>query len=81
VRYTLKEEKELNNQLNRWKRRQLTAVKQIYIDYAYESMGDVDRSIWSQIAKAETYKDVGSSVWENAERVISKYCRIARYKR
>ncbi len=75
--YTEQESKELNQQLRRWQKRQLTAVKQNNIDKAFESMSEIDRSIWERIAKAETYKDVNYVIWDNAERVITKYCKMA----
>ncbi|MBC8580852.1 hypothetical protein [Zhenhengia yiwuensis] len=76
--YTEQEEKELNQKLKRWQKRQLTAVRQNNIDRAYASMTDIDRSVWERIASAETYKDVNWLIWQQAERVISKYCNLAR---
>lgn len=76
--YTAKEENELNQQLKRWKKRQLTAVRGNKVDKAFELMSEIDRSIWEKIANAESYKDVNWIVWENAERVITKYCNLAR---
>lgn len=76
--YTEQEEKELNQKLKRWQKRQLTAVRQNNIDRAYASMTEIDRSVWERIANAETYKDVNWLVWQQAERVISKYCNLAR---
>ncbi|WP_337527378.1 hypothetical protein [Zhenhengia sp.] len=76
--YTEQEEKELNQKLKRWQKRQLTAVRQNNIDRAYVSMTEIDRSVWERIANAETYKDVNWLVWQQAERVISKYCNLAR---
>ena len=76
--YTEKEEMELNAQLNRWKRRQLTAVRQKNIDTAFERMSDWERSVWEIIAKAESHKDVNYYVWNLAENVISKFCKLAR---
>ena len=71
--YTEQEEKELNQKLKRWQKRQLTAVRQNNIDRAYVSMTEIDRSVWERIANAETYKDVNWLVWQQAERVISNY--------
>lgn len=76
--YTEQEEKELNHQLRRWKKRQLTAVRQDKIDIAFESMTEIDRAIWEMIARADSHKDVNWLVWDNAECVISKYCKMAR---
>lgn len=76
--YTEQEEKELNHQLRRWKKQQLTAVRQDKIDIAFESMTEIDRAIWEMIARADSHKDVNWLVWDNAERVISKYCKMAR---
>lgn len=76
--YTEQEEKELNQKLKRWQKRQLTAVRQNNIDRAYVRMTEIDRSVWERIANAETYKDVNWLVWQQAERVISKYCNLAR---
>lgn len=76
--YTEQEEKELNQKLKRWQKRQLTAVRQNNIDRAYASMTEIDRSVWERIASTETYKDVNWLVWQQAERVISKYCNLAR---
>ena len=53
--YTEQEEKELNQKLKRWQKRQLTAVRQNNIDRAYASMTEIDRSVWERIANAETY--------------------------
>lgn len=78
--YTRQEDKEteLNNQLVRWQKRQLTAVRQNNIDTAFEKMNDIERAIWENIAKATTYKEVSYVVWNMAEKVISKYCKLAR---
>lgn len=76
--YTEQEEKELNRQLRRWQKRQLTAVRQNNIDQAFDEMSDIDRAIWEKIAKAESHKDVNWIVWNEAERVITKYCKLAR---
>lgn len=78
AKYTEQEEKGLNQQLVRWQKRQLTAVRQNNIDKSYEQMTEIDRSVWEKIANAETHKDVNWLVWEQAERVISKYCNLAR---
>lgn len=77
AKYTEQEEKELNQQLVRWQKRQLTAVKQNNVDRAFEQMNDIDRAVWKKIANAETHKDVNYIVWEMAEKVISKYCKLA----
>lgn len=76
--YTEQEEKEFNQQLKRWQKHQLTAVRQSNIDRSYESMSEIDRSVWEKIANAETYKDVNWLVWQQAERVIQKYCTLTR---
>ena len=76
--YTEKENKALNAQLHRWQRKQLTAVKQPYIDDAFSLMTDLDARVWELIPKAETHKDVNWLVWENADRVIDKYAKIAK---
>ena len=76
--YRKQEELELNQQLVRWKKRQLTAVRQNRIDRAFESMNDIDRVVWEQVAKAKTYKDVSVGAWELAEKIISKYRKLAR---
>ena len=70
----------MNQQLKKWQERQLKAVRQNYIDNAFERMNDIDRSVWRIIAKANTYKDVNWLVWQQADRVIDKYCKIARKK-
>jgi hypothetical protein len=76
--YTKQEEKELNQQLERWKKRQLTAVKGNHIDEAFGKMNDYERSVWTIIAKADTYREVSVGAWEMAEKVICKYCKLAR---
>lgn len=76
--YTEQEVKELNQQLARWKKRQLTAVRQNNVDRAYAQIHEIDRAVWEKVAKAETYKDVNPIVWEMAEKVISKYCKLSR---
>lgn len=81
MKYTEQEEKKLNQQLKRWQKRQLTAVRQNYIDQAFDKMSDMDRRIWEVIANAESYKDVNWLVWQYAEEVISKYCILARYNK
>lgn len=78
MHYTEQEVKELNQQLKRWQKRQLTAVRQDNIDRAFEKMSEIDRSIWKIIANAESHKDVNWLVWGEAERVITKYCKLAR---
>lgn len=80
MKYTEQEEKELNQQLEKWKKKQLTAVRQNYIDNAFERMNEIDRSVWEIIAKANSYKDVSWLVWEQADRVIDKYYKLARKK-
>lgn len=75
--YTEKEEKELNAQLKRWQKRQLTAVRQKNIDIAFERMSDWERSVWKIIANAESHKDINYYVWDLAESVITKYCKMA----
>ena len=78
MKYTEQEEKELNKQLKKWQEKQLKAVRKNNFDYACERMNDIDRSIWEMVAKAETYKDISWIVWQNAERVIDKYYKLAR---
>ena len=77
TKYNEEEERKFNNQLRRWQKRQMTAVKNHNIDKAYAKMNDIDRAIWEKVANAETYKDVNWIVWYNAENVISKYCKLA----
>ena len=74
--YTKQEEIELNKQLKKWQKRQLTAVGRGDIDVAYNSMNDIDRAVWEQVAKAESYKDVNVITWGMAEKIISKYCKM-----
>lgn len=76
--YTKQEEEEFNKQLKRWQKRQLTAVRQRNIDKAFDSMSEIDRRIWEIIAKAKSYKDINWIVWNKAEEVITKYCKLAR---
>ena len=76
--YTEQENKELNQQLARWQKRQLTAVRQKNIDIAFEKMAEWESSVWEKIAKATTHNDVSPYVWDLAERVIDKYCKMAR---
>ena len=77
MKYTEQEEKELNKQLKKWQEKQLKAVRKNNFDYACERMSDIDRAIWEKVAKAETHKDVSWIVWEQAERVITKYYKLA----
>ena len=76
--YTMQEQIELDQQLKRWQKRQLTAVRQNNIDRAFESMNDIERAVWEQVAKAESYKDISILAWETAYKVIHKYCTLAR---
>lgn len=76
--YTEQENKELNEQLTRWQKRQLTAVKRKNIDVAFEQMSDWEHSVWTRIATAKTHKDVNGYVWNLAEHIISKYCKLAK---
>lgn len=76
--YTRQEDTELNNQLMRWQKRQLIAVKKNNIDTVFEKMNDIERAVWENIAKAKSHKDVNYLVWNMAEKVISKYCKLAR---
>ncbi len=78
MKYTEQEEKELNKQLKKWQEKQLKAVRRNNFDYACEKMHDTERNIWEIIAKAETHKDVSWLVWEQAERVIDKYYKLAK---
>lgn len=41
-------------------------------------MGEIDRIIWEIVATAESYKDINWIVWNEAEKVIDKYCKLAR---
>lgn len=76
--YTEQEEKEFNHELKKWQEKQLRAVqKEKNIDKAYEYMSEIDRRVWEIIANAETHKDVNWIVWNMAENVIEKYCKIA----
>lgn len=78
AKYTIQEEEEFNKQLKRWKKRQLTAVNQRNIDKAFDAMDEIDRRIWEIVASAESHKDINWIVWNHAEEVISKYCKMAR---
>lgn len=78
MKYTEQEEKELNQQLKRWQKRQLTAIKGNNVDKAFDNMIELERAVWEKIANAGSHRDVNWVVWENAERVISKYCKLAR---
>lgn len=76
--YTEEDNKELNRQLARWQKRQLTSVKQNNIDSAFEKMSDIERSVWERIAKATCHNQVNYIAWDMAEEVISKYCKMER---
>jgi hypothetical protein len=76
--YTEEEEQKLNNQLKIWKKRQLTAVRGNNVDSAFTKMSDIDRVVWEKIAKADNHKDVNPIVWELAESVITKYCKMSK---
>lgn len=76
--YTMQEQIEFNQQLKRWQKRQLTAVRQNNVDKAFEAMNDIERAVWEQVARAESYKDVSVLTWEMAYKVIPKYCTLAR---
>lgn len=78
MRYTEQEVKEMNQQLKRWQKRQLTVVRQNNVDSAFNKMSDIDRAAWEMIANAESYKDVNWLVWNEAERIIKKYYDLAR---
>ncbi len=56
--YTKQEQIEFDQQLKRWKKRQLTAVRQNNIDKAFERMNDIERAVWEQVDRAESYKDI-----------------------
>ena len=76
--YSVQEEKELNQELQKWQRKQLRAVqKGENIDKAYERMSELDRKVWEIIANAKTHKDVNWIVWNMAENIIDKYCKMA----
>lgn len=76
--YTMQEQIELDQQLKRWQKRQLTAVRQNNVDKAFGAMNDIERAVWEQVAKAESYKDISVLAWETAYKVIPKYCKLAR---
>lgn len=76
--YTKQDEIELNQQLARWQKRQLTAVRQNNIDTVFEKMNDIERAVWEQVAKATNHKEVNYIVWDMAEKVITRYCKLAR---
>lgn len=76
--YSAQEERDLNQKLHKWQRKQLRAVqKGKNIDKAYEQMSELDRRVWEIIANAETHKDVNWIVWNMAENIIDRYCKIA----
>lgn len=76
--YSAQEERDLNQKLYKWQRKQLRAVqKGKNIDKAYEQMSELDRRVWEIIANAETHKDVNWIVWNMAENIIDRYCKIA----
>lgn len=75
--YTRQEEDELNKQLNKWQASQLKAVRKNNIDSVFESMTNIDSSVWEIVAKAQSYKDVNEIVWSMAEKVLLKYCKMA----
>lgn len=77
MRYTEQEERELNHQLRRWQKRQITAVRQNNTDSVFDKMTEIDKAIWEKIANADTHRDVNWGVWKEAENVISKYCKMA----
>lgn len=62
--YTVQEQIELDQQLIRWQKRQLTAVRQRNIDKAFESMNDIERAVWEQVARAESFKDISVLAWD-----------------
>jgi hypothetical protein len=76
--YTMQEQIELDQQLKRWQKRQLTAVRQNNVDKAFESMNDIERAVWEQVARAKSYKDISILAWETAYKVIPKFCKLAR---
>lgn len=76
--YTKQEEVDLNNLLAKWQKRQLTAVRQNKIDFAFEKMNDIERAVWEQVAKAKSYKDVSICAWELADKIIDRIYKIAR---
>lgn len=76
--YTEKEEKELNNQLKKWQDKQIKAVRRKNFDHACAKMHPDDMSVWKIIANAESYKDVGIGAWDQADRVIDKYYKLAK---
>lgn len=47
-------------------------------DYACEKMHPGDMSVWEIIANAESYKDVSNGAWDQAERVVEKYYKLAK---
>ncbi|MDR2022110.1 MAG: hypothetical protein LBQ71_02385 [Hungatella sp.] len=47
--YTMQERIELSQQLKRWQKRQLTAIRQNNVDKAFEAMNDIERAVWEQI--------------------------------
>ncbi|MDD3488730.1 MAG: hypothetical protein PHR62_02460 [Paludibacter sp.] len=75
--YTKQEEIELNKQLKRWQEKQLKAVRKNKWEQAINRMTEIDRRIWEIVANAETHKDVNYLVWDNAQRVIDKYYKMA----
>lgn len=78
LRYTDQEEIELNKLLKKWQKRQLVAIKKNNIDTVFESMNEIDRRVWEVIANANSYKDINHIAWGMAEKVIGKYCKLAR---
>lgn len=77
VAYTKQEEIELNKQLKKWQEKQLKAVRKNNWERAANQMTEIDRRIWEVVANAETHKDVNYIVWDNAQRVIDKYFKLA----
>ena len=64
----MQEQTEIEHQLKRWQKRQLTAVRQNNIDKAFEAMNNIERAVWKQVARAESYRDLSGLAWERPTR-------------
>ncbi|MDD3417567.1 MAG: hypothetical protein PHY47_26845 [Lachnospiraceae bacterium] len=65
---TEQEELELNKQLKRWQDKQLRIIqREKFEEY---KMSDIELSIWTRIANAESYKEISNGCWNVAEKII-----------
>lgn len=65
TRYTEEEERELNNQLKKWKRRAKRLILSDYYDTVAESLNELNYIALKAVTNAESHKDINYVLWNS----------------